>query len=107
MPSLLAPVWSARYDVLHARAHLCCHTKRLFVVKYAYRIRQALARALALQGRKVLLLERSLSEPNRIVGELLQPGGVEKLHELGMLGALSALLRCVCFSFVDQGWQNV
>ena len=27
------------------------------------------------QGRRVLLLERDLSQPDRIVGELLQPGG--------------------------------
>lgn len=27
------------------------------------------------QGRRVLLLERDLAQPDRIVGELLQPGG--------------------------------
>lgn len=27
------------------------------------------------QGRRVLVLERDLSQPDRIVGELLQPGG--------------------------------
>ena len=36
------------------------------------------------QGRKVLLLERDLSEPDRIVGELLQPGGVSALEKLGL-----------------------
>lgn len=44
----------------------------------------ALAVALADQGRSVLLLERSLKEPDRIVGELLQPGGVEALETLGL-----------------------
>ena len=36
----------------------------------------AAATTFARQGRKVLLLERKLREPDRIVGELLQPGGV-------------------------------
>ncbi|PVH77543.1 squalene epoxidase [Cadophora sp. DSE1049] len=44
----------------------------------------ALAVTLARQGRNVLLLERNLEEPNRIVGELLQPGGVAALQQLGM-----------------------
>jgi squalene monooxygenase len=44
----------------------------------------AAAVALAKQGRSVLLLERSLKEPDRIVGELLQPGGVAALTELGL-----------------------
>lgn len=44
----------------------------------------ALAVALADQGRSVILLEKSLKEPDRIVGELLQPGGVEALTKLGL-----------------------
>ncbi|KAK2780697.1 Squalene epoxidase [Onygenales sp. PD_12] len=44
----------------------------------------ALAVALGKQGRSVLLLERSLKEPDRIVGELLQPGGVRALEKLGL-----------------------
>jgi len=43
-----------------------------------------LAVALAQQGRSVLLLERSLKEPDRIVGEYLQPGGIQALEKLGM-----------------------
>jgi hypothetical protein len=46
----------------------------------------AAARAFASDGRRVLLLERDLSEPDRIVGELLQPGGVNALKALGMEG---------------------
>ena len=34
----------------------------------------------------MLVLERDLSEPDRIVGELLQPGGYLKLLELGLKG---------------------
>ena len=44
----------------------------------------ALAVTLGRQGRSVILLESSLKEPNRIVGELLQPGGVQALEELGL-----------------------
>ncbi|KAK9163597.1 hypothetical protein Syun_004499 [Stephania yunnanensis] len=35
-------------------------------------------------GRRVHVIERDLSEPDRIVGELLQPGGYLKLIELGL-----------------------
>lgn len=47
----------------------------------------ALANLSSTTARKALricLLERSLSEPDRIVGELLQPGGVRALTKLGM-----------------------
>lgn len=36
------------------------------------------------QGRRVLLLERDLAQPDRIVGELLQPGGYLLLKRLGL-----------------------
>lgn len=39
----------------------------------------------------VALLERSLSEPDRIVGELMQPAGVAALQKLGMEGALEEI----------------
>lgn len=35
-------------------------------------------------GRRVLLLERDFSEPDRIVGELLQPGGYLMLKKMGL-----------------------
>lgn len=44
----------------------------------------ALAVALGNQGRSVILLEKSLKEPDRIVGELLQPGGYAALTKLGL-----------------------
>ncbi|CAN1777458.1 Squalene monooxygenase SE1 [Linum perenne] len=37
-------------------------------------------------GRRVVVIERDLTEPDRIVGELLQPGGYLKLIELGLEG---------------------
>ncbi|KAM5569778.1 squalene monooxygenase SE1-like [Rosa sericea] len=44
----------------------------------------ALAYTLAKEGRRIHVIERDLSEPDRIVGELLQPGGYLKLIELGL-----------------------
>ncbi|XVE48652.1 hypothetical protein DITRI_Ditri01bG0019300 [Diplodiscus trichospermus] len=44
----------------------------------------SLAFTLGKQGRRVRVIERNLSEPDRIVGELLQPGGYLKLIELGL-----------------------
>ncbi|CAN1270085.1 Squalene monooxygenase SE1 [Linum perenne] len=44
----------------------------------------ALAHTLGKDGRRVVVIERDLSEPDRIVGELLQPGGYLKLVELGL-----------------------
>ena len=49
----------------------------------------AMAYALANDGRDVTVIERDLSEPDRIVGELLQPGGLNTLKELGLEGKLS------------------
>lgn len=46
----------------------------------------AAAVAFGKQGRSVILLEKSLKEPDRIVGELLQPGGVRALEGLGLGG---------------------
>ncbi|TVY87800.1 Squalene monooxygenase, partial [Lachnellula willkommii] len=51
----------------------------------------AAAVAFARQGRSVLLLERNLKEPDRIVGELLQPGGVAALEKLGLRGCLEGI----------------
>ncbi|XP_028806977.1 squalene monooxygenase [Neltuma alba] len=44
----------------------------------------ALAHTLGKDGHRVRVIERDLSEPVRIVGELLQPGGYLKLIELGL-----------------------
>ncbi|KAI4330727.1 hypothetical protein MLD38_028986 [Melastoma candidum] len=46
--------------------------------------RAALAHTLAKDGRRVHVIERDFTEPDRIVGELLQPGGYLKLIELGL-----------------------
>ncbi|XP_052203893.1 squalene epoxidase 3-like [Diospyros lotus] len=44
----------------------------------------ALSHTLGKEGRRVHVIERDLTEPDRIVGELLQPGGYLKLVELGL-----------------------
>lgn len=57
----------------------------------------ALATALARDGRRVLVVERelykagALVEPDRIVGELLQPGGYACLLQLGLREALEGI----------------
>lgn len=51
----------------------------------------AAAVAFGQQGRSVVLLERSLKEPDRIVGELLQPGGVRALETLGIRDCLEGI----------------
>ncbi|KAI9199530.1 squalene epoxidase-domain-containing protein [Polychytrium aggregatum] len=44
----------------------------------------AAAAALGRAGYRILVIERDLSTPERIVGELLQPGGVYALRDLGL-----------------------
>ncbi|XP_020021995.1 squalene monooxygenase isoform X2 [Castor canadensis] len=44
----------------------------------------ALAAVLCRDGRKVTVIERDLKEPDRILGELLQPGGYHVLKALGL-----------------------
>ncbi|XP_062935723.1 squalene monooxygenase isoform X1 [Cynocephalus volans] len=44
----------------------------------------ALAAVLSRDGRKVTVIERDLKEPDRIVGEYLQPGGCRVLGDLGL-----------------------
>lgn len=43
-----------------------------------------MAATLGKAGKKVVIIERNLSERDVIVGELLQPGGVQYLHEMGL-----------------------
>ncbi|NXN91667.1 ERG1 monooxygenase, partial [Rhinopomastus cyanomelas] len=44
----------------------------------------SLATVLSRDGKKVTVIERDLKEPDRIVGELLQPGGFNALRDLGL-----------------------
>lgn len=47
------------------------------------------ATGLARKGKKVLIVERDWSTPDRIVGELMQPGGVRALRSLGMIQSIN------------------
>jgi squalene monooxygenase len=76
-------------DPLEERRRL--HRDADVVIVGAGILGSALAVALADQGRSVILLERSLKEPDRIVGELLQPGGVEALEKLGLRHCLDEI----------------
>lgn len=51
----------------------------------------ATAAILGRKGVRVLVVERDLTEPDRIVGELLQPSGVEQLKKLGLEGCLEGI----------------
>ncbi|KAM6910136.1 squalene monooxygenase [Xenentodon cancila] len=51
----------------------------------------AMAAVLARDGRRVTVVERDLKEPDRIVGELLQPGGHRALRDLGLEGSVEGL----------------
>ncbi|KAL2145044.1 hypothetical protein VTI28DRAFT_8144 [Corynascus sepedonium] len=59
----------------------------------------AAAYALANQGRSVILLERWMHEPDRIVGELLQPGGVAALRKLGLEHCLEGIDAIPCYGY--------
>ncbi|KAG6827569.1 hypothetical protein H0H87_004427 [Tephrocybe sp. NHM501043] len=69
----------------------------------------ALAHALSTLPRRaplrIALLERSLSEPDRIVGELLQPGGVMALRKLGLEPCLEGIdsIPCRGYCVLDDG----
>ncbi|CAL9730092.1 squalene epoxidase Erg1p [Monosporozyma unispora] len=47
------------------------------------------ATGLARKGKKVLIVEREWTQPDRIVGELMQPGGVRALRSLGMVQSIN------------------
>lgn len=59
----------------------------------------AVAYALANQGRSVILLERWMHEPDRIVGELLQPGGCAALRKLGLGHCLEDIDAVPCYGY--------
>ncbi len=59
----------------------------------------AIGAVLARDGREVTVIERDLSEPDRIVGELLQPGGYKALKKLGLKGCLN-FFGILCFQKV-------
>ncbi|KAF4075994.1 hypothetical protein AMELA_G00225250 [Ameiurus melas] len=67
----------------------------------------ALAAVLARDGRKVTVVERDLCEPDRIVGELLQPGGYRALRELGLEGAAEGMDAHVISGYVVHDTESL
>ncbi|KAI1308182.1 Squalene epoxidase [Mortierella claussenii] len=68
----------------------------------------AFATTFAKQNKRVLLLERDLSEPDRIVGELLQPGGYKALKELGLEECLEGIDAIPTYGYgVIRGSEHV
>ncbi|GLT44247.1 hypothetical protein SLA2020_181560 [Shorea laevis] len=65
----------------------------------------ALAHTLGKEGRRVQVIERDLTEPDRIVGELLQPGGYLKLIELGLEDCVEEIdaQRVVGYALIKDG----
>ncbi|KAI7872179.1 squalene epoxidase-domain-containing protein [Spinellus fusiger] len=59
----------------------------------------AAAKAFGEDGRSVLLLERDLNEPDRIVGELLQPGGMNALRTLGLEDCVEGIDGIPCYGY--------
>ncbi|KAI8988236.1 squalene epoxidase-domain-containing protein [Mycotypha africana] len=59
----------------------------------------AAAKAFGSDGRRVLLLERDLSEPDRIVGELLQPGGINALKSLRLEDCVEGIDSIPCYGY--------
>eukprot|EP01006_Ploeotia_vitrea_P046689 TRINITY_DN67053_c6_g2_i1.p1 TRINITY_DN67053_c6_g2~~TRINITY_DN67053_c6_g2_i1.p1 ORF type:complete len:502 (+),score=36.77 TRINITY_DN67053_c6_g2_i1:34-1506(+) len=51
----------------------------------------AAAKVLGEQGRNVVLFDRSFDEPDRIVGELMQPAGLELLHKMGLYDCVEGI----------------
>ncbi|XP_018414963.1 PREDICTED: squalene monooxygenase [Nanorana parkeri] len=60
----------------------------------------ALATVLSRDGRRVAVIERDLKEPDRIVGELLQPGGYQALKDLGLGDAVEGVDAHVVHGYV-------
>ncbi|XP_044149158.1 LOW QUALITY PROTEIN: squalene monooxygenase [Bufo gargarizans] len=60
----------------------------------------AFATVLSRDGRRVAVIERDLKEPDRIVGELLQPGGYQALKDLGLGDAVEGLDAHVVHGYI-------
>eukprot|EP00796_Vickermania_ingenoplastis_P004203 gene4203-3035_t len=67
------------------------------------------AKALSDQNRKVLLVDRTLfTKPDRIIGELLQPGGIDELEKLGLKGcAMYIGMKCFGYNVLNEKGENV
>ncbi|PPJ54738.1 hypothetical protein CBER1_06872 [Cercospora berteroae] len=98
--NLPSPLIPARPALAHrAEENRTMHHEADVVIVGAGIFGCAVAWALGNQGRSVILLERSLKEPDRIVGELLQPGGVQALQTLGLRDCLEGIDAIKVFGY--------
>ncbi|KAL2915780.1 Squalene epoxidase [Polyrhizophydium stewartii] len=69
----------------------------------------AAAHALGNDGRRVLVIERDWREPDRIVGELLQPGGVHALELLGLRDCIDGIdgIDCHGYAVIKTNGEEV
>ncbi|KAG0200304.1 Squalene epoxidase [Mortierella sp. GBA30] len=68
----------------------------------------AFAATFGKQGKNILLIERDLTEPDRIVGELMQPGGYNALKELGLADCLEGIDAVPTYGYgVIRGSEEV
>jgi len=91
------PPTPAPTDTVEERRRL--HHEADVVIVGAGVIGCAIAVALSNQGRSVILIEKSWKEPDRIVGELLQPGGVAALEKLGLRDCLEDIDAVKVFGY--------
>ncbi|XP_036064676.1 squalene monooxygenase [Onychomys torridus] len=66
----------------------------------------ALATVLSRDGRKVTVIERDLKEPDRIVGELLQPGGYCVLKELGLGDTIEGFNTHLIHGYIVHDYES-
>ncbi|XP_003408229.2 squalene monooxygenase [Loxodonta africana] len=66
----------------------------------------ALAAVLSRDGRKVTVIERDLKEPDRIIGEFLQPGGYQVLKDLGLQDTVGGLDAQVVNGYVIHDQES-
>ncbi|KAL4616987.1 squalene monooxygenase [Arapaima gigas] len=66
----------------------------------------AMAAVLGRDGRRVTVVERDLREPDRIVGELLQPGGYRALKDLGLESSVEGLDAHVVNGYVIHDLES-
>lgn len=59
----------------------------------------AFATVMARDGRRVTMIERDMQEPDTIAGEVLQPGGVKLLQELGLGDAIKGIDAAPIYGF--------
>lgn len=77
-------MWSAHHDVVTIDAGVASSA-------FAHALTVSPSASSRHEQLRVALLERSFAEPDRIVGGLLQPGGVLATKELGMEGCLEGI----------------